>query len=173
MDNKKRMMFSIDEDYYFISIKILIILSVLKCYTTKLVDYRKLALIIEFIKNKENFELFKKLFLGDKKETIQQNKQILNIYFNASLNELLIKKIIFFLERKNLLELEKNNKFKSLDIKFIKNRQLEHFLSEEIFNEDKEQIIYIKNNLDRLKSIKYDTFIEKIFGSGEVSKWDI
>lgn len=173
MDNKKRMMFSIDEDYYFISIKILIILGELKCYTTKLVDYRKLALIIEFIKNKENFELFKELFLNDKKETIQKNKQILNIYFNASLNEPLIKKIILFLERKGLLELEKHNKFKSLDVKFIKNRKLENFLSELIFDEDRERIVYIKNNLDRVKSIKYDTFIEKIFGSGEVSKWDI
>ena len=45
MDSKKRMMFILEEDYYFITIKILSILKALECDKKPFEDYRKLGII--------------------------------------------------------------------------------------------------------------------------------
>ena len=41
MNNKKRMMFVFEEDYYYITMKIISILQYMNCINSKLVDYRK------------------------------------------------------------------------------------------------------------------------------------
>lgn len=45
MNSKKRMMFILEEDYYFITIKILSILIALECNIKPFEDYRRLAII--------------------------------------------------------------------------------------------------------------------------------
>ena len=47
MNSKKRMMFILEEDYYFITIKLLSILKALNCDIKPFEDYRKLGIIFE------------------------------------------------------------------------------------------------------------------------------
>ena len=74
MDSKKRMMFILEEDYYFITIKILSILKALDCEKNPFQDYRKLGIIFEFIKNDENICFLKKL-IKIKKDLLPPNKK--------------------------------------------------------------------------------------------------
>lgn len=61
MDNKKRMMFILEEDYYFITIKLLSILKALDCDKKPFEDYRKLGIVLEAIKSEENIIFLQKL----------------------------------------------------------------------------------------------------------------
>lgn len=172
MDNKKRMMFVLDEDYYFITTKLLIILKSLKCYKNKFIDYRKFAFIIEFIKDSKGIELYKKSVERIDELTILEREELVNKYYNGNINQSIIKKVLFFLEKKELIRLEKNIKFNCIDVLLIKNKNLEEILSSEVFCGDIENVNEIYVNFNRIKTIKYESFIERIFGDSEVSKWE-
>ncbi len=171
MDNKKRMMFVLDEDYYFVTTKLLVILKSLGCYKSKFIDYRKLAFIIEFIKNDRSMELYKKSIERINELTILERELLINIYYNGNVNQTIIKKVLFFLEKKELIKLEKNIKFNCVDTLLLKNKDLEDTISSEVFGDDMKKVKEIYTNFNRIKTIKYSSFIERIFGSSEVSKW--
>lgn len=172
MDNKKRMMFVLDEDYYFVTIKVLIILKAIGGYKNKLIDYRKLSFIIEFIKDDRSMELYKKGIEKINELTIIERELLINIYYSGNVNQAFIKRVLFFLEKKELITLEKNIKFNCIDVLLLKNKRLEETLSSEIFYKDIERISKMCTVFNRIRTIKYDTFVEKIFGNSEVSKWE-
>ena len=76
MNSKKRMMFILEEDYYFITIKLLSILKALDCDIKPFEDYRKLGIIFEFVKSQENTEFLEKLI--NQKEDIAEIKKMNN-----------------------------------------------------------------------------------------------
>ena len=171
MDNKKRMMFVLDEDYYFIMIKVLIILNQLECYKKKFIDYRKLAFIIAFIKEDRDLDLYKRSIKGYDELNILERERLVNIFYRGKMDQPVIKRELFFLEKKKLISLEKNVKFNCIDVVLIKNKDLNKILSSDKFNNDIEKVNKIYKELNRVTSIKYDTFIERVFGNSEVSRW--
>ncbi|MEN2259086.1 hypothetical protein AAIB48_16605 [Paraclostridium benzoelyticum] len=173
MNNKKRMMFLVDDDYYFITIKVLVILDTLGCCKHKLVDFRKLAFIIEFIKDDSSIKLYKDAVSYHENNKSYVNEKLFGIYYSANMQQSLLKRVILFLEKKQLVHLEKNDKYACIDVSIIYNKELKEVLESNMFNQDKENIKEIQGKIKRIKSIKYDTFIEKVFGDREVSKWDV
>ena len=173
MNNKKRMMYLVDEDYYFIIIKILLILDALGRGKSKFIDYRKLSFIIEFIKDDSTMKLFRKSIEHNKSSKLHIDERLFTVYYNANMQQALIKRVLFFLEKRQLIVLFKNDKYACIDVSIVDNKEINEVLSSSIFNEDKEHINEIRQNINKIKSIKYDTFIEKVFGNREVSKWDI
>lgn len=164
-------MFVLDEDYYFIMIKVLIILNQLECYKKKFIDYRKLAFIIAFIKEDRDLDLYKRSIKGYDELNILERERLVNIFYRGKMDQPVIKRELFFLEKKKLISLEKNVKFNCIDVVLIKNKDLNKILSSDKFNNDIEKVNKIYKELNRVTSIKYDTFIERVFGNSEVSRW--
>lgn len=79
MDSKKRMMFILEEDYYFITIKILSILKALECDKKPFEDYRKLGIIFEFIKNEDNMSFLEKLLSYSSNDILKDYYQGLEV----------------------------------------------------------------------------------------------
>lgn len=172
MDKKKRMMFILDKDYYFITIKLLIILNYLNCYKDKFIDYRKLAFIIEFIKDDKDIDLYKKNIRRSIDLNIFERERLINIYCNGNIDQPLIKRVLLFLEKKGLINLEKNIRFNCIDVGLVKNENLDEILSLENLYNDIEKVKNIYDEFTSLRSIKYKLFIERIFGDSEVAKWE-
>jgi len=171
MDSKKRMMFVLDDDYYFITIKLLIVLIQLDCYKKQFVDYKKLAFIIAFMKENKDLYLFNKSISEYNNLDILEKERLVNIYYRGNMDQPIIKRILFFLQKKELIKLQKNPKYGSVDVSLIKNKNAYEILSSVEMVNDIEKIQCILKSFNRVKTIKYDTFIERIFGSSEVSKW--
>ena len=80
---KKRIMFIKDEDYYFLTYHIFIILDWFNCYSKEnlFVDCRKLPYLIYFLSSDINTEVYQKVFGYNNKEfTILDYEQLLKIY---------------------------------------------------------------------------------------------
>jgi len=172
MDKKKRMMFVLDKDYYFITIKLLIILNCLNCYKDKFIDYRKLAFIIGFIKDDKDIDLYKKNIRRSIDLNIFERERLINIYCNGNMDQPLIKRVLFFLAKKRIIILEKNVKFNCIDVVLVKDEKLDEILSSENLYNDIDKVKNIYDEFTRLRSIKYKSFIERIFGDSEVAKWE-
>lgn len=97
MDDKKRIMFSIEDDYYFVTIKMLLILHRLDCYKSQFRDYRKLSILFEIIKNDENFNFIcRRVSEENLKMDLENVQKSMDIATSTKLNMPLIKRILFF-----------------------------------------------------------------------------
>ena len=95
------MMFILEEDYYFITIKLLAILKALECDKKPFSDYRKLGLILELIKDDKNMKLFEKL-IGRNELDIFENERALKLFCDSKMDVSVIKRVLFFLEKKKI-----------------------------------------------------------------------
>lgn len=172
MDSKKRMMFSLEDDYYYITLKILLILKCFNCHLKPFIDYRKLSVLFEVIKNDKTNKFVESLLMRNLELDLIQNDRIVDIILNSKLNIPIIKRIIFFLESKDKIVLKKNDSGKSIDIKLIKEKELFKLLDSDMFNQDRNRIMMIKKHVPRARYIKFTTLKEKLFGENEVNKWD-
>lgn len=109
MNSKKRMMFILEEDYYFITIKLLSILKALNCDIKPFEDYRKLGIIFEFVKSQENTEFLEKL-INQKEDNIFDNEKSIKIFCDSKLNVSVIKRVLFFLEKQDMIEIRKTQR---------------------------------------------------------------
>lgn len=171
MNSKKRMMFILEEDYYFITIKILSILIALECNIKPFEDYRRLAIIFEFIKDDSNISFMKKLY--DRRSLdLFENERSVKIFCESKLDVSVIKRVLFFLEKQNMVTLQKNPKKGSIDVILLHNDLLKELVDEEIIKKDIENCVLIKNTIYRLRTLKLTTLQDKIFGYSEVTKWE-
>ena len=166
MNSKKRMMFILEEDYYFITIKLLSILKALDCDIKPFEDYRKLGIIFEFVKSQENTEFLEKL-INQKEDNIFDNEKSIKIFCDSKLNVSVIKRVLFFLEKQDMIEMRSN-----IDILLKINDKLRSLIETGLLEEDISRCLTIKKLLPRIRSLKLSTLQEKVFGYNEVTKWE-
>lgn len=75
MDSKKRMMFVLDEDYYFVTIKILTIIYFIAGFNKTFVDYRKIPFIIELGRDSKRLKLYEKAISGKSLNIFEQSEK--------------------------------------------------------------------------------------------------
>jgi hypothetical protein len=171
MDSKKRMMFILEEDYYFITIKILSILKALECDKKPFEDYRKLGIIFEFIKNEDNMSFLEKL-LSYSSNDIFDNERAIKIFCDSRLEVSVIKRVLFFLDKQEIIALARNKKNCNIDVNLKGTTELDELIDLGVLNEDLQRCRNVKRLLPRIRSLKLDTLQKKIFGYDEVSKWE-
>ena len=169
MNSKKRMMFILEEDYYFITIKLLSILKALDCDIKPFEDYRKLGIIFEFVKSQENTEFLEKL-INQKEDNIFDNEKSIKIFCDSKLNVSVIKRVL--LEKQDMIEMRKNPKNSNIDILLKINDKLRSLIETGLLEEDISRCLTIKKLLPRIRSLKLSTLQEKVFGYNEVTKWE-
>lgn len=171
MDSKKRLMFILEDDYYYITLKILAILKALDCDKKPFEDYRKLSLIFEFIRSDSNL-LFLEKAITNSQLDIFDSERAISISCNAKMNSAVIKRVLFFLEKQYMINMKKSLKGDFIDVFLLDTPQLRELIAENILNEDLEKIALIKRCVPRVRSLKISTLRKKIFGTSEVAIWE-
>ena len=170
MDSKKRMLFILEEDYYYITIKLLAILVALECDKTPFLNYRKLGILLEFLKD-NNMVLFRKI-ISNKELDIFENEKALNLFCSSKIDISVIKRVLFFLEKQKIITLIKNAKTGNIDITLERKNDIYDIFKEEKMKKDIESIKEIKKNIRGIKILKLETLQTKIWGYSEGSKWE-
>lgn len=171
MNSKKRMMFILEEDYYFITIKLLSILKALDCDKKPFEDYRKLGIILEAVKSEENVIFFHRL-INQSEQNIFDNEKTIRFFCDSRLNVSVIKRVLFFLEKQNIVEMTRSLKNSNIDIT-LKESDAFNILSEmKVLDEDFNRGLTVRKLIPRIRSIKLETLQNKVFGFDEVSKWE-
>lgn len=171
MDNKKRIMFIMEEDYYFIIIKILSTLKALECDVKPFEDHRKLGILFEFVKDEKNFIFLSKL-LEKKNLDLFDNEKVVKIFCESRLDVSVIKRVLFFLEKQGMIELSRSLKNSNIDILLKEVKEFTELINDGVLDEDLKRCIAIKKMIPRLRSLKLDSLQKKIFGYSEVMKWE-
>ena len=130
-----------------------------------------MGIIFEFIKNDENICFLKKLIKHNSEEILDSEKT-LKIFCESRLCVAVIKRVIFFLEKKDIIELIRNKKNCNIDIRLKESIVMEELMNLDILHCDIEKCKEIKDLVPRIRSLKLETLQTKVFGYNEVSKWE-
>ena len=171
MDSKKRMMFILEEDYYFITIKLLSILKALDCDKKPFEDYRKLGIVLETIKSEENIIFLQKL-IHHSQLNIFDNDKAIKFFCDSRLNVSVIKRVLFFLEKQNMVELTRSIKNSNINVTLKESEAFNNLIEMKILDEDLNRCFTVRKLIPRIRSLKLETLQKKVFGYDEVSKWE-
>lgn len=171
-NNKKRIMYIKSNDYYYLSYNVILILYVMQCFNPKkfFQDYRKLFFISDFISDSKLLSILKK----DTSSLNVSDKQLLSrVYSNGLTSRNQINQVLYLLERKDIVVLEKNDNWKTYDVSLNLENIDKTFFSRDVFMNEMKNIHEFKSYFHGLSSIKYETMLSKIFNENGVSVWHI
>ncbi|MGG3792534.1 hypothetical protein [Geobacillus thermodenitrificans] len=171
---KKRIMFNKDEDYYFITYNILIILHTFGCKNekTKWIDYTKLSYLIPFVSDSSLLDLLLHCLNRNRQPNQEEIEILRESYIKSRLKLRLITSILFALEKNNLITLKKNDKRHTIDVWLNQENIPSKLLNSDLFNIEKSNIKRLSQKIQRIKSLSSKTMLEKIFMDNGVRVWE-
>ncbi len=169
IDDKRRMMFILEEDYYYITMRIMIVLIALKCHKKPFIDYKKMGILLEALKSDMNNRLMCKSLRREVLDVFDR-EQLISLYCHSKSNNSVVKRIMFFLEKKEYITFEKIEGKAGVNILLT---ELGYRDFVDLVNEQENEIKRINCILQLLKSARYikvESLYDKVFG--EVRKWE-
>lgn len=175
LKDKKRLMFSKDEDYYFITYNLLILLNTIGCISqdSKFIDYTKLAYIIPFVSDTNLLNIILKYNELERYPSREEIEKLQETYLRSRIRIKLLTTIILALEHKGLITLRKNERRHCIDIWINKDKIPNSFLNSSLFKIEVENTLKFKSFISRLKSLSAKTLQENIFANKGVRLWDV
>lgn len=169
---KKKLMFISSDDFYLLTYATIIILDCLNCTKGRVFkDYRKIPFIIELITNSRNILILEssitdKLHKGDKDSLFKSYTDGL-----SKRSETL--KILFTLEKKGYVSLQKSNTKALVNITLNKEVLPPNFLSKEVFKNEYINCNKFKSAIQRSTAITLDTFLSKTYRDRGIKIWEV
>lgn len=172
---KKKIMFVKDEDFYFITYNILILLHVLNCFEQKkrvFKDCRKLAFLVEFVSNNNLVDIVERYDLQSRKVNRIDHKILTNAYTNGLIRKNIIPRLLFTLEKYEIVYLSTSERDKSINIS-LNDEKLKNFFNKELFAYEFKNASKLQRTISKLSILKLDTLLGKLFTDKGVRTWDI
>lgn len=171
--DEKRLLYNKSEDLYFIAYNILLILYYLGCNDEKseFKDYRKLTFLISIVSDKKITTLVKDYYdnLNTPNKSIRDS--ISRLYFNSIENIVLIRYVLIILEERGIIKI--NSEKDRTNIQLANINICKELLTSNKFEEEISNINILKKCVNRLSSIKYITFVDKLFKKNGVAVWEV
>lgn len=169
---KKSLMYLSGEDFYVFCYAVLIVLDYLKCKDGRYFkDYRKLAFLIEFIKDdKLNYIISN----THGKSLNPIDKEYLFSSYSTGLgrrSEIL--KLLFTLEKKNYIVLDKGDTRSLVNVSLNKEAIPSDFFNKEIFSREYRNISVFTQCVKKLSALKLDTLLNRIYVQNGIVTWAI
>ncbi|MUK65672.1 hypothetical protein [Aliivibrio fischeri] len=173
MDNKKKqIMYIVNDDPYYTSYWIIILLKVLKNENGKFfTDYKKIPFLISILNNDDLMHLFENT---DSFSNSIENRDLLfkSYKFGISKRSSFLH-LLLTLEKKSFVTLKRSNKYFTLDVSLNKEKIKDDFFDKGLFCEEYKNTLAFKNVIKRLSSLKLSTFIENTYNKNGVKTWQI
>lgn len=162
---KKRIMFIKGEDYNFLTYNIFIILNFLNCVDNKstLKDHRKLSFLIDFVSDEKLIDIIDKRFEVEEAQINDFDRELLNqSYTNSLLRIKTINQLVFTLTNEGYINL-RSKKLDKLNISLNKQMVSNEFFKDSLFKKERENILRLKNIVQRISVIDISNMLEKLY----------
>lgn len=169
---KKRLMYLPGEDFYVFCYTALIVLDYLSCKDGRYFkDYRKLAFLIEFIKD----EKLNYIISNTHDKSLNPiDKEYLFSSYSAGLgrrSEML--KLLFTLEKKNYLILNKGDKKSLVNVSLNNEAIPKEFFDKKFFLREYHNIDIFTQCVKKLSTLKLETMLNRIYEQNGITTWAI
>lgn len=165
LEVKKRIMYSTNSDYYFLTYNLIVILDFYGCTSSDKMfnDFRKLSFLIDFASNSRLQKILRKQ--EQSRLYGEDIEQLRNSYSKSLLRIKEIRKVIYALAKRNIITVSNTNVFLN------KEAIPKSFLDKTLFKNEYENLKNTKTK--RLRTMKYTSFLESLYAHNGVTLWDI
>lgn len=167
---KKRIMFSPREDFYFATYSMLVLLDSLGLRDGRfLKDYRKLAFLTEFVNDDNLIYIIEK---DQERELSRIDREYLfKSYTNGLSRRSETLKILFRLEKSDLLTLRKGNIDSLVDVSLLRENIPPDLLNKELFGKEYGNAKRLSVAIQRLSALTLNTMLSKIYEERGIKTW--
>jgi hypothetical protein len=153
---KKRMMFVQNDDYNYLCYVVILTLGYFSCFDkkTSFKDYRKIAFIsnIIFFRNKNDWN---------------------DIYYKSQITQCTLLNVIAVLDENNIIGVDKEEVNKKVNIWLKDGGLYKSLIQSGFFSYEQDELLKIKSEIKRFKSLTLKTFLDKKFLPHGVSVWEV
>lgn len=169
---KKSLMYLSGDDFYLLCYAVFIALDTLSCKNGKYFnDYRKLAFLIEFIKDEKLNYIISNL--SEKTLNPIDKEYLFNSYTVGLSRRSELLKLLFTLEKRNYVTLEKSNTKSFVNVTLNYEAIPKGFFNKELFLKEYRNMDILKNSVKRLSVLNLETMLEQIYRNNGIITWAI
>lgn len=173
---KKNLMFLAGEDFYYFTYSILVILDLLGCKEGRYFkDYRKLPFILDFISDNNLIYILKSSEAKGEATNRQLNRldkeYMFKSYATGTARRSEILKLLFTLERKGYVSLEKAGLQAAVNVSLNAESLPPEFLDRSMFEKEYRNAEQFRVIVKRLATLTLETMLKKIYDDKGVKTW--
>lgn len=101
--------------------------------------------------------LFFEKLMNQKASNIFDSERTIKLFCDSKLSVSVIKRVLFFLEKQDIIEMKKSQKNGNIDILLKANDELESLLETGLLKEDISRCSIIKKYIPKIRSLKLST----------------
>lgn len=168
--SKRPLFFISGEDFYFIAYSILLILEFLGGTGRRVKDHRKIAYLIQFLGDVRLVDLLERTQEGKVANPVDR-ELLFSSYANAELHKREVFKILFSMERRGYLKMQRTQKIEEIEITLIREGLPNGFFKNEVFADERTNAETLKRLLPRESTWSFDTLLERLYRQRGVDVW--
>lgn len=168
--NKRPLFFISGEDFYFVAYSILLVLEFLGGSARRVKDHRKIAYLIQFLGDSRLIDLLERT-QGAGVANAADRELLFSSYTNAELHKREVFKIIFSMERRGFLRMQRADSPEVLDIALISDGIPQNFFKNSSFAEEKANAEKLKELVPRLSLLTFESLLDRLYRERGVRVW--
>ena len=169
---KKNLMYLSGEDFYLFCYSVFVILDSLGCKDGKYFkDYRKIAFLIEFVKDKKLNHILG--VLADNGLSAVDKEYLFHSYSSGMARRSEILKLLFTLEKKQFVSLERGKNSCFVNVSLNKENIPEGFFCNDVFLSEYSNISSLKGVVKRLSTLTLGTMLDRIYKDNGITIWAV
>lgn len=170
--DKRPLYFISGEDFYFIAYSVLLTLEMLGGAAKRIKDHRKIAYLMQFVSDSRLVDILERT-QGFKSANPVDRELLFSSYTNAELHKREVYKILFSLRRKGFVSIERTNTAEILDVSLIASALPQDFLSSEYFEKERANAAQLKQVVQRISMLTFETLLERLYKDRGVRVWAV
>ena len=170
---RKRMMFVTQDDFYFLTYNLIILLDQLDCKKADkvFVDIRKIAFLIDFISDHSLAMLIARGKELDGEVRASDKNTLNNCYSKGKDRVPFVNRLAYALEKKQFITIVADQENKTIGAYLNPDNLPKGFISTEMFDNEIKNVGLIKSTFSRIRTTSLSAFLENVFRSNGVSTW--
>ncbi|QDU26279.1 hypothetical protein ETAA8_13560 [Anatilimnocola aggregata] len=170
---KKRMMFIKGEDFNFLTYNVLIVLDAFKCHSESVTfeGHQKLSYLIDLVSSPGLAQIIDRYHRLGSRLNKRDIHSLSVAYANGASRKHFVARVIHSLATRGLISVRQGKQSVGLDLWLNLESIPATFLSSELYTPERDNIVLLRKCSSRLRTLTFDTFIEKFFGEQGVRLW--
>ena len=168
--SKRPLFFISGEDLYFVAYSILLVLEHLGGSAKRVKDHRKIAYLIQFLGDSRLIDLLERT-QGIGVANATDRELLFTSYTNAELHKREVYKIIFSMERRGFLHMQRTDRPEIIDISLISDRVPQGFFASDAYADERANAESLKKLFPRLSALTFDSLLERLYKDRGVRVW--
>jgi len=170
--DKRPLYFISGEDFYFFAYSILLTLEMLGGAAKRIKDHRKIAYLIQFVSDSRLVDILDRT-QGLRFVNPVDRELLFSSYTNAELHKREVYKILFSLRRKGFLSIERTDTAEILDVSLVASALPRDFLNSEYFEKERANAAQLKQIVQRISMLTFETLLERLYKDRGVGVWAV